>query len=108
MREITETVQHMVFAAGAEDAHGNPTEAWGEPEPVGVWAFDPGSSEEPRLPGQNREIVQPTIYSPPDVVFGALDKVIARGKTYQVEGGTREWVSARFSGNVTPLRYVEG
>lgn len=107
-RRITETVQHMVFAAGVEDAHGNPVDSWAPPVPVGVYVFDPGSVSEPRLPGQDRVIVEPTIYSPSDVSFAAQDKVTARAKTYQVEGGSREWVSDNFSGNVTTLRLVEG
>lgn len=108
MRRITEAVEHMVFSDGAEDSHGNPSETWAPSVPVGVYVFDPGSVSEPRLPGQDRVIVEPTIYSPVGVTFSARDKVIARGLTYEVEGGTREWVSDNFAGNVTTLRRVEG
>lgn len=110
MRRISESVQHAVFQPGAEDSHGNPTEAWGTASNVGVYAFDPGSTSEPRDPGHDRVIVEPTLYMPSTVVFGARDKVTARGKVYEVEGETREWRHPDGSqkGNVVTLRRVEG
>jgi hypothetical protein len=108
-RRISETVQHLPFVEGAEDAHGNPAETWADPVDVGIYAFDPGSSSEPR-DGQDRVIVAPTIYMPDDVVFGSRDRVVVRGKTYEVDGETREWrhPSFPFRGNVATLRRVEG
>lgn len=109
-REISEYVQHAPVIEGAVDAHGNATQAWGDPVDVGIWAFDPGSSSEPRLPGQGRVIVEPTVFWPEGVVFGPDDQIIARGLLYEVEGETREWKhpNGEFSGNVATLRRVRG
>ncbi len=110
MRPISEFVEHEAFDAGAVDAHGNPAEGWGEAVSVGVYAFDPGSSSEPRE-GGDRLIVQPTLYLPAEAVFGSRDRVTARGYQYEVEGDTREWVHPTDSSrraNVVTLRRVEG
>lgn len=110
-RVISEYVDHAVFEAGAEDAHGNPVESWGDPVTVGVFAFDPGSSSEPREAGHDRVIVEPTLYMPSGVVFGPRDVVVARGLRYEVEGETREWVHPTDAGrraNVVTLRRVDG
>lgn len=109
MRTVSENVLWMPFQPGAEDAHGNPVEAWGEPATKGVYAFDPGSTSEPR-DGQDRVIVEPTVYMPDDVVFGPRDLVIARGRAYIVDGETREWrhPNGNRPGNVATLRRVEG
>lgn len=110
-RVVSEHVQHAVFIPGAEDAHGNPVEGWGTPVEVGVYAFDPGSSSEPREPGHDRVIVEPTLYMPESAVFGHQDEVIARGKRYEVEGETRKWVHPTDTtrrANVVTLRRVGG
>lgn len=111
MRPISEYVKHAVFVPGPPDAHGNPEKAWGIPATVGVFAFDPGSTSEPREPGHDRVIVEPTLYMPETAVFGPQDEVIARGKRYEVEGETREWVhptEPTRRANVCTLRRVEG
>lgn len=108
-RRISEYVQREAFIAGSTDAHGNPSESWAPAVEVGIYAFDPGSTSEPRE-GGDRVIVEPTIYAPSAALFGARDRVTARGKTYEVEGETREWrhpVGFR-PGNVLTLRRVEG
>lgn len=110
-RVISEYVQHAAFIAGAEDEHGNSAEAWGAPVTVGVYAFDPGSSSEPRIPGHDRVIVEPTLYMPSENVLGPRDEVVARGKRYEVEGETREWVHPTDTtrrANVVTLRRVDG
>lgn len=109
MRQATESVLWMRFVPGAVDGHGNRTETWAAPELRGVYAFDPGSTSEPRE-GQARVIVEPTVYMPTDVVFDARDLVVARGLAYTVEGVTREWRHPRRGriGNVATLRRVEG
>lgn len=109
-RRISEQVEHEAFEAGVEDATGNPVERWKEPVTVGVYAFDPGSSSEPRE-GNDRVIVEPTVYMPSAVVFGHRDVVWARGKRYEVEGETREWVHPTETSrraNVATLRRVDG
>lgn len=110
MRRISESVLRAAYVAGAEDAHGNPVDAWGTPSPVGVYAFSPGSTSEPREAGHDRVIIEPTLYVPAAVVFAAHDRVTARGDLYEVEGETRQWrhPDGSLKGNVVTLRRVEG
>lgn len=110
MRRVSEEVSHAPFVAGVEDSHGNPVDSWGTPADVGVYAFDPGSSSEPREAGRDRVIVEPTLFMPSTVVFGSRDRVTARGKVYEVEGETREWrhPDGTRKGNVVTLRRVDG
>lgn len=109
-RAISEYVEHEAFNTGAEDATGNPVESWLPPVSVGVYAFDPGSSSEPRE-GNDRVIVEPTLYFPAETILGPRDVVWARGKRYLVEGETREWVHPTDQtrrANVATLRRVDG
>jgi hypothetical protein len=109
-RRISEYVLWQAFAAGAEDAHGNPVDSWSAPVEVGIYAFDPGSSSEPRASGHDRVIVEPAVYVPSTVAFGPRDRVTARGRVYEVEGETREWrhPNGARKGNVATLRRVDG
>lgn len=109
-RVVSETVQHAAYQSGSEDAHGNQVDGWATAVQVGVYAFDPGGSSEPLIPGHDRVITTPTIYAPTSVVFGDRDRVTARGVLYEVEGETRAWVHPDGSqrGNVIGLRRVVG
>lgn len=109
-RQTSETVQRKVHSFGAKDAHGNKTHVWAAPAPVDIYAFDPGTTTEPRLPGQQRVITTPTLYFPAGTVFAPLDRVVARGKEYEVDGETDEWrhPNGRVRGNVVALRRVTG
>lgn len=86
MRRISEFVLREAFSAGAEDAYGNPTETWGPPVSVGIYAFNPGTTSEPFLPGHDRVVTQPAIYAPEGTVFNPRDRVTARGVVYEVDG----------------------
>jgi len=90
-REISEYVLREAFDAGAEDPYGNPTEGWGEPTSVGIYAFNPGTTSEPFLPGHDRVITQPAIYAPEGTVFHPRDRVTARGVVYEVDGVTLDY-----------------
>ena len=109
---MSEVVQRVAYAGAAEDAHGNVTDGWGPPVTLeGVFGFDPGSSSEPRLPGQNRVVVEPSLYGPYDMPFLPRDRAIVRGLTYEVEGEVRRWKhmrSNRLAGAVVTLRRVDG
>ncbi len=109
MRNISEFVEREPFIDGGKDAHRNVRKMWGPAEAVGIYAFDPGSTSEPRE-GMSRVIVEPTIYAPTTVVFDPLDRVTARGLKYEVEGVTREWrhPDGHRPGNVITLRRAEG
>ena len=109
-REVSEYVGHEVYEPGAEDAHGNEIESWSPGVQVGIFAFDPGSMSEPREAGRDLVVVQPSILLPASTIFAARDRVIARGETFDVEGGTRQWrhPNGSIPGNMTTLRKVAG
>lgn len=91
MRRISETVQHEVFQPDAEDAHGNPVEDWADPVDLGIYAFNPGTTSEPFLPGHDRVVTQPAIYVPEGATIGPRDKITVRGVTYDVDGVTLDF-----------------
>lgn len=107
-----EVVQRVPYAGSGEDAHGNETAAYGPAVTLaGVYGFDPGSSSEPRLAGQQRVIVEPTLYGPYDMPFLPRDRAIVRGQTFEVEGEVRRWrhmFTNRDAGAVVSLRKVDG
>jgi len=99
------------FAAGDEDVHGNPVASWSEFAVLENCAFDPGSTSEPRLAGQDRVVVEPTLYASFDAPVEPQDHVLVNGVEYEVEGVPRRW-SSPFSGtaygSVMTLRRVTG
>lgn len=107
-----EFVQRVPYEGTGEDAHGNEVAAYGDPVDLdGVYGFDPGSSSEPRLAGQQRVIVEPTLYGPFDMPFLPQDRAIIRGDEYEVEGEVRRWQHMRTNrqaGAVVSLRKVGG
>lgn len=109
---MTEPISHIPYIGSTEDAHGNETETWGDPVTLeGVYGFDPGSSSEPRIAGQERVIVEPALYGPYDMPFLRRDQVIVRGVTYEIEGVVRQWrhmLTNREAGGVVTLRKVSG
>lgn len=108
---MSESVIHVPYVGLAEDAHGNETDSYGAGVLLLGFGFDPGSSSEPRLPGQDRVVVEPTLYGPFDMPFQPRDQVIVRGVTYEVEGVVRQWrnfYSNREVGAVVSLRRVDG
>lgn len=107
-----EVVLRVPYVGAVEDAHGNETASYGAAVAlVGVYGFDPGSSSEPRIAGQQRVIVEPTLYGPYDMPFLPRDRVIVRDQTFEVEGEVRRWRhmrSDRLAGAVVTLRKVSG
>ena len=107
-----ELVQRIPYEGFSEDAYGNEIAAYGSAvELAGVYGFDPGSSSEPRLAGQERVIVEPTLYGPYDMPFLPRDQALIRGRLYEVEGEVRQWrhmYTNREAGAVVSLRRVDG
>ncbi len=107
-----ETVQRVPYVGAAEDAHGNETATYGAAVTLtGEYGFDPGSSSEPRIAGQSRVIVEPTLYGPYDMPFLPRDRAVVRGATFEVDGEVRKWrhmQSNREAGAVVTLRKVSG
>lgn len=108
---MAETVQVASFTAGATDAYGNPVESWGAPESVAIIAFNPGTTDEPFLPGHNRVITQPAIYVPLGSVFSPRDRVTARGVVYEVDGVALDYrnpYDSSYDGIQVNLKEVQG
>ena len=91
MFQISEYVQRHVFVSGVDDAHGNPVEGWADPVSVGIYAFNPGTTSEPFIPGHDRVVTQPAVYAPVGTVFGPRDRVTVRGVLYEVDGVPLEY-----------------
>lgn len=105
------TATLLKFVSGAEDAYGNASSSWSEWALLKGCAFDPGSSSEPRLAGQDRVVVEPTLYAAYDAPVEARDRLIVGDQTFEVEGVARRWASpfsGRRLGCVISLRLVSG
>lgn len=107
-----EVVQRVPYLGTTENAHGNETASYGAAVTLtGEYGFDPGSSSEPRIAGQSRVIVEPTLYGPYGMPFLPRDRAIVRGATYEVDGEVRKWRHKRSNrevGAVVTLRKVSG
>lgn len=111
MRYVSEYVQHQRYEGSGEDERGNESEAWGDPERLGIYAFNPGTTSEPFTPGHDRIITVPTIYVPSGEVVSEHDKITVRGTLYTVEGDPldlRNPYSSEMDGIVVNLKVVKG
>lgn len=109
---MSEVVQRIPYTGSGTDAHGNEIPTYGAAVTLtGTYGFDHGSTSEPRLPGQDRVIVEPTLYGPYSMPFLPRDRAVIRGKTYEVDGEVRQWKhmrSGKEAGAVVTLRRVDG
>lgn len=106
-RRVTRTVQWQKFTGGVENAHGNVRDTWAPAVDVGIYAFNPGTTQDALIPGSDSDIARPSIYAPTSVVMGARDRVIIDGERYEVDGETRVFTSpfsSRMDGNQIDLR----
>lgn len=109
--DISEYVQHSVFIPGAEDAHGNEIESWAAPVSLGIYAFAPGESVEPMIPGYDRVITTPTLYVPTATVLTVRDRITVGGALHEVDGDMlpfRNPFDSLMDGNVVNLKKVTG
>lgn len=58
------TVGHRIFDANGEDAHGNPVESWSAPVERAVHGWAAPRTDEPKLAGHDRDIVEIELYAP--------------------------------------------
>lgn len=86
---------------------------WSNPDELVIpgCGFNPGQSSEPLQDARNAVITQPEVYAPfgSDVLAG--DRLVVRGRTYDVQGDPASWVSPFTGwapGMVVPLKIVEG
>ncbi|MGW9021266.1 hypothetical protein ACWGOE_07280 [Leucobacter chromiiresistens] len=108
--EISEHVLRLPRIPNVVDAQRNQVHAYGPPASVGIVAFDPGSSQEPRTADHERVITTPTIYAPHGTPFKPADLCIARGRVYEVDGDAAHWEDEYGDpvGDVVKLRRVDG
>lgn len=92
----TYTVGVRRWTSGVEDAHGNPIEGHGAPEPVTVWAIAPTTSNEPE-PGRNLVVTGYTLLGPPDLDIGPFDLVVIDGEDWKVSGEVGDWTRGPFN-----------
>lgn len=115
MRYISEFVEHEVFQGAGKDAHGNTIDQWADAVTIGIYAFDPGSSNETTTSSANgneaRVITSPRVLAPSTAVIGARDRLIVRGKTFEVEGDPLDFrnpYDSTMNGLSVSLKAVDG
>jgi hypothetical protein len=101
IRPTTETdrYQNVVLVYGDTATH-----------TIGHCAFDPGGTNEV-LDGRTAVITRPTLYLPPDADLRASDRVVVRGRTFDVDGEPAVWTNpydGHTKGVVVPLGEVVG
>lgn len=73
---------------------GEPTSLdWTSPDELDIpgCGFDPGGSEEPLAQGRDAVITQPRIFAPAGVDVAAHDRIVVRGRTWQVDGDPADY-----------------
>lgn len=91
MRRISEYVKHESYIGAVADVHGNLKDEWTDPIDLGIYAFNPGVTEELPLPGHDRVVTSPTLYVPSGTVMDHRDRVTVRGKAFEVDGEVRDF-----------------
>lgn len=113
MRRATFEVSRFSALSGGTDAHGNPVSGFGPSEPVLVFEFDPGGSNESLESGHSdRVVTEPRIYAPVDAPFTGSDEVDVPGHgRFVIDGEPARWRNrgaGRSPGCVVQLRRVDG
>ena len=89
-----ETVTRLRGTAQVDPYSGEPDGiSWDAPDSLDIpgCAFDPGGSQEPTADGRSSVITRPTVLAAfgSDILPG--DRLVVRGKTYEVEGDPAEY-----------------
>src|SRR5690606_11179891 len=80
------TVQTEAYQPGATDPFGNPVEAWGPPTSQEAIGWAPPVSDEPKIAGHVRVIVDLELFVPPGFVVAPKDRVTVNGSRFAVVG----------------------
>ncbi len=86
---------------------------WSNPAALEIpgCAFDPGSSDEPLAQGRNAVITQPRLFVAAGVDVTARDRLVVRGRTWQVDGDPADFrhpMTGWHPGVVINLKAVNG
>lgn len=109
-----ETVTRLRAAAAADRFSGQATALdWTTPDelPIEGCAFDPGTSSEPLEQARDAVLTKPTVYAPADADVLATDRLVVRGRTWQVDGDPADYRSpfdGWTPGLVVHLKAMEG
>lgn len=102
-------------AALVTDPYSGETSAldWSAPDELEIpsVAFDPGGSFETTEPGRNPVDTSPKLYDPSYADIAASDRIVCRGKTYDVDGDPlvyRHPMTGWSPGQVVNLKIREG
>lgn len=111
MRYVSEYVKHERYNGAVADSRGNQVDSWAPSVDLGIYAFNPGGTSEPFVPGHERVVTTPSIYVPSGAVVGAHDKITVRGKEYTVDGDMLDFrnpYGSVMDGLVVQLKAVTG
>lgn len=109
MYPLAQTVGHVVYTPGAEDAHGNIEDGWADPVDVSVYGYGPrvDSTE----PGGTQVIVGLQVFAPATLTVDPRDQFVVDGLRYDVDGEVGDWTRGPFGfepGIEFNLKRVEG
>lgn len=106
---VAQVIGHAVYTGVDEDSHGNTTDTWADPVPVGVFGYGPRSDS--TEPGGTQVIVGLTVYAPPTLTVSSRDQFVVNGLRYDVDGEVGDWTFGPFGyrpGIEFALKRVEG
>lgn len=102
-------------AASALDPYANEStgKSWENPDELAIpgCAFGPGASSEPVVDARTEVLTQPTLYAPFGSDITAADRLVIRGRTWQVDGDPADYrnpFTGWEAGMVVKLKAVSG
>jgi len=106
------TLGHLVYVAGAKDAHNNPADSWLPAVAVSVYGWGPRVSLAQAEPGGTQILEGRDVYAPRTWAVGAKDKVRIDGDDWTVQGDPDDWSTGPLGRSVgqkvVHLKRVEG
>lgn len=104
-------VAHEAFIPDALNAHGDSVDKWAPATARSVYGAGPAMSNDPKLVGQDRVIVDVVLLVPPGQVYGPRDRVTLAGNAFECVGypeSTEFNPFGKHFGAVVNLRRVQG
>lgn len=105
------SVGHRRYDSTATDAHGNDIDFWFPEVPKPVYGWGAPQSDEPKLAGHDREVVEVELLVPPGFECSHRDLMVLDGVEFEVIGDPEMFDHSPFGwnpGGVVNLRKVNG